>query len=144
MTDITTIWNPDTGHGDWQQAAGDLVAGDDLQTAIYISLFTERQARADDTYDGDDRKGWWGDTGSGYAIGSRIWLLKRQILSPAVANAAAGYAKEALAWLIDDGIVESIAVATQIVYPRRLNMTITYQKPDRSSASVKYFWVWES
>lgn len=144
MTDIKTVWYPETGHGDWQESAGDLVSGDDLQTAIYISLFTDRQARNDDTYDGDDRKGWWGDTGADYQIGSRIWLLKRQKLTPAVANAAAGYAKEALAWLINDGIVENIAVATQIVYPRSLHMTITYQKPDRSSTSVKYSWVWES
>ncbi len=144
MTDIKTTWNPATGTGDWQQAVGDLESGNDLQTAIYISLFTDRQARSDDSYDGDDRKGWWGDLDADYQIGSRIWLLKRQRLSTTVANNAASYAKEALQWLIDDGIVESVAVTTQIVYPSRLYMAITYQKPDRTSSTVKYYWVWES
>lgn len=144
MTDIKTIWNADTGSGDWQAASGDLTSGDDLQTAIYISLFTDRQARSDDSYDGDNRRGWWGDTDADYEIGSRIWLLQRQKLTTTVANSAVSYAKEALQWLIDDGVVESITVTTQIVYPSRLYMAITYQKPDRTSSTVQYYWVWES
>jgi len=144
MSDIKTIWNADTGHGDWQQAAGDLASGDDLQSAIYISLFTDRRAREDDSYDGDDRKGWWGDSGADYQIGSRIWLLRRSKLSTAVANSAASYAKEALQWLIDDGVIASVSITTQIVYPSRLYMAITYQKPDRTSSTVQYYWVWET
>lgn len=144
MTDIKTTWDAATGRGDWTQATGDLESGDDLQTAIYISLFTDRQARDDDSYDGDDRKGWWGDSGADYSIGSRIWLLQRSKLSTSVANSAASYAKEALQWLIDDGVIASVTITTQIVYPSRLYMAITYQKPDRTTSTVKYFWVWET
>lgn len=144
MTDITTIWNPSQSSGDWQIGCGDLVSGSDLDTAIYISLFTDRQARSDDDYDGTDRKGWWGDTDADYQIGSRIWLLRRRKLTSSTATKAASYAKEALQWLIDDGVVESVTITTQIVYPRRLNMAITYQKPDLTSTTVQYFWVWES
>lgn len=143
MSDIKTVWHSDTGQGDWQEASGDLTSGDDLQSSILISLFTDRQARADDEYDGTDRKGWWGDTGADYAIGSRLWLLRRQRLSTAVAASAVSYAKEALQWLIDDGVVKSLNITTQIVYPRRLNMVITYQKPDLTSSNLKYYWVWE-
>lgn len=144
MTDIKTVWNAEQLGGDWQIGSGDLVAGDDLQTAIFISLFTDRQARSDDDYDGTDRKGWWGDTDADYPIGSRIWLLRRQRLSAKVATRAVAYAKEALQWLIDDGVVASVSINTQIVYPSRLNMAITYQKPDLTSTTVQYFWVWES
>ena len=143
MTDITTSWDPENGIGDWQIGSGDLVSGSDLQTAIYISLFSDRQARADDDYDGDDRRGWWGDTGADYQMGSRIWLLRRQKLTTRVANKAIDYAVEALQWLIDDGVIASVEVNSQIVYPSRLYLTITYQKPDLTSDSVKYFWVWE-
>jgi len=143
MSDIKTFWDAATGQGDWRQASGDLESGDDLQTSIYISLFTDRQARADDSYDGDDRRGWWGDSGADYEIGSRIWLLKRQKLTTAVANSAVSYAKEALQWLIDDGVVASITATTQIVYPSRLYMTITYQEPGKTASSAKYNWVWE-
>lgn len=144
MTDITTIWDVSQSSGDWQIGSGDLVSGSDLDTAIYISLFTDRLARTDDDYDGNDRKGWWGDTDSDYQIGSRIWLLRRQKLTSSTATKAASYAKEALQWLIDDGVIASVTIATQIVYPKRLNMAITYQKPDLTSTTVQYFWVWES
>lgn len=143
MTDITTSWDADNSSGDWAVASGDLASGNDLQTAIYISLFTDRQARADDDYDGDDRRGWWGDSGSDYPIGSRIWLLRRKKLTTAIANKAIDYASEALQWLIDDGVVASINIESQIVYPSRLYLFITYQKPDLTSSTVKYFWVWE-
>jgi phage gp46-like protein len=144
MTDITTIWNAAQSSGDWQVGNGDLVSGSDLDTAIYISLLTDRQARDDDDYDGTDRKGWWGDTDADYEIGSRIWLLRRQRLSTTVAAKAVAYAKEALQWLIDDGVIASVSITTQIVYPSRLNMAITYQKPDLTSTTVQYYWVWES
>lgn len=143
MTDITTHWNPSTGQGDWIIAQGDLATGDDLQTAIFISLFSDRQARPDDDFEGDDRRGWWGDTGSDYPIGSRIWLLRRQKLTIAVANKAIDYAVEALQWLIDDGAIASLSVNSQIVYPSRLTLEITYQKPGQTSNTVNYFWVWE-
>jgi len=143
MTDITTRWDPSTGQGDWVVAQGDLATGDDLQTAIFISLFSDRQARPDDDFEGDDRRGWWGDTGSDYPIGSRIWLLRRQKLTIAVANKAIDYAVEALQWLIDDGVIASLSVNSQIVYPSRLTLEITYQKPGQTSNTVNYFWVWE-
>lgn len=145
MTDIKTTWDPATSKGDWEIGVGDLVSGSDLETAIYISLFTDRLAREDDVIDGTDRRGWWGDTDSAYAIGSRIWLLKRQKLTPAVAKLATGYAEEALQWLIDDGVLGNISITTQITYPRSLYMLITYQKPaQQTSETVKYQWVWES
>jgi|SRR5471030_222887 len=144
MTDITTLWNAEQSIGDWVEASGDLQQGDDLETAILISLFTDRRARDDDPFDGNDRRGWWGDSGEENPIGSRLWLLKRQKLTIATANKAEDYAKEALQWLISDGVVASIMPITQIVYPKRLNLVITYQKPGMSAVSKHYFWVWES
>ncbi len=144
MTDITTLWNAEQSVGDWAEASGDLQEGNDLETAILISLFTDRLARADDDIDGDDRRGWWGDAGQDYPIGSRLWLLRRQKLTVATANKAEGFASEALKWLIDDGVVASITPVTQIVYPNRLNLFITYQKPGQDAVSKRYFWVWES
>ncbi|MEC5343651.1 phage GP46 family protein [Brenneria populi] len=143
MTDIKTVWIVDEARGDWELSRGDLSKGDDLRTAILISLFTDRQARSDDDYDGSDRRGWWGDSGAGYNIGSRLWLLNRQKLTTKTAQRAEDYAAEALKWLIDDGVVASIAAEAQIVHPSRLYLTITYQKPGQDQASIKFYWVWE-
>ncbi|ANI28916.1 MULTISPECIES: phage GP46 family protein [Yersinia] len=144
MTDITTLWNVNESIGDWSQSAGlGLADGDDLKTAILISLFTDRQARADDVLDDADRRGWWGDTDTEQAIGSRLWLLRRQKLTTQVAIKAEDYAREALAWLISDQVVSSINVAAQIIYPNRLNLIIRYQQPGKTQTAVKFSWVWE-
>ncbi len=143
MTDIKTVWDADKITGDWSVVAGGLETGDDLETAILLSLFTDRLARSDDSIDGSDRRGWWGDTDADYPIGSRFWLLKRQKLTTQVATKAEDYAKEALQWLIDDKVVSSITATAQIVYPTRLYLTIVYQQPSKDPVSAKFGWVWE-
>lgn len=144
MSDISSFWDVERLAADWREGRGDLVSGDDLQTAIIISLFTDRVARDDDDIDGDDRRGWWGDADEENDIGSRLWLLRRQKLTQAVAQKAEDYSREALQWLVTDGVVSSFSVATQIVYPRRLNMVIRYQRPGNSSdTDMRFFWVWE-
>ncbi|WP_337049779.1 phage GP46 family protein [Serratia fonticola] len=143
MTDITTDWRSDGTAGDWKVTQGDLKNGSDLYTAIYISLFTDRQARDDDELDGSDRRGWWGDTNESVPIGSRLWLLRRQKLTTAVAIKAEDYADEAVSWLIDDGVVSTISTTAQIIYPRTLVLTLNYQEPGKDKANVKFAWVWE-
>ncbi len=143
MTDIKTMWDPVNVIGDWSPVAGGLETGDDLETAILLSLFTDRLARSDDDIDSADRRGWWGDTGADYPIGSRLWLLKRQKLTAQVATKAEDYAKEALQWLLNDKVVTSISASAQIVYPSRLYLTIVYQQPNQDPVSAKYGWVWE-
>jgi phage gp46-like protein len=144
MSDISSFWDVERLAADWREGRGDLVNGDDLQTAIIISLFTDRVARDDDDIDGDDRRGWWGDADSENDIGSRLWLLRRQKLTQSVAQKAEDYSREALQWLVIDGVVSSFSVATQIVYPRRLNMVIRYQRPGSGNdTDMRFFWVWE-
>ncbi|MBG6243174.1 MAG: hypothetical protein EKE20_15745 [Candidatus Symbiopectobacterium sp. Dall1.0] len=142
MADIKTVWVVDEARGDWQLSRGDLNGGDDLQTAILISLFTDRKARKDDQYEGD-RRGWWGDTGEESNIGSRLWLLNRQRLTTKIAQRAEDYAAEALKWLIDDGVVAAISTEAHIVFPSRLYLTITYLKPGETETLLKFYWAWE-
>ncbi|EEP92456.1 hypothetical protein ykris0001_3920 [Yersinia kristensenii ATCC 33638] len=125
-----------------------MLDGDDLHTAILLSLFTDRLARSDDDIDGDDRRGWWGDSGATSAIGSRLWLLRRQKLTTQVAIKAEDYAAEALAWLIEDAVVASISIRTQIIFPNKLLLLIDYQQPGQTQSaanpsSIKFSWVWE-
>ena len=144
MSDIRTLWPaPDGSDADWGVVPGDLQQGNDLETAIYISLFTDRLARDDDQIDGTDRRGWWADTGADYPIGSRLWLLRRQKLTTAVAGKAEDHCREALQWLLDDSVVSSITVQSRLVYPRTLLLGIRYQEPGKAAQNVKYSWVWE-
>lgn len=63
-------------------------------------------------------------------MGSRLWLIRREKLTTRVAIKAEEYAKEALSWLKNDGVVSEILIAAQIVLPNRLNLTIRYLPPD--------------
>lgn len=143
MSDISTWWQVDENYADWLKGSGDVLSGDDLQSAIIISLFTDGLARSDDNIDESYSRGWWADLGSDYNIGSRLWLLNRQKLTVSIAKQAEDYAGEALKWLIDDGVVSYIEVGTQIVYPNRLNMIIRYHRPG-DERDLRFFWVWEA
>ena len=145
MADIKSVWNADELHADWLVTGGALVSGDDYQTAVIISLFTDRQAREDDTYEDNDRRGWWGDSELSEQMGSRLWLLRREKLTPQVRQSAEDYASEALRWLLDDRIVKAIEPVAQIVYPNRLNLFIRYQVPKSDNwETLQFYWIWES
>lgn len=144
MSDITLFYDEDAMHCDWMSGAGDLVCGDDLQTAMLISLLSDRLADESDDTDGGDRRGWWGDYEQDYRIGSRLWLLRRQKLTTLTALKAEDFALEALQWMVDDGVVSSLTTEARIVYPDRLYLTITYRRPDADTTEYqRFFWLWE-
>lgn len=125
---------------------GYLEYGDDLATAILISLYTDRSANADDTIpDGTtDRRGWWGDSGADYNIGSRLWLLNRAKQTDATLQSAFDYVQEALKWMLDDGAVGQFEITVQWVKASTLGITVTAIKDGTSVASVSYASLWDS
>jgi len=144
MTDITTVWVVERGEGDWAISGGALASGNDLASAVLISLFTDRRANDDDVLPdaSPDRRGWWGDLDQDVPIGSRLWLLSRSRLTLDVANTAKGYAAEALKWLLDDQVVARVGVEAFIVPRNRLDLLVTLTRHDGSVVPLKYSWVW--
>lgn len=143
MSDIASFWNVDEMFADWQKGLGELTTGNDLQTAILDSLFTDRLARADDDYEDSDRRGWWGDSGEESQLGSRLWLLRRKKLTPDVAKKAEEYSSEALNWLKVDGVVSEVIPVARIVLPDRLNLIIRYLAPGKDWQEFRFYWIWE-
>lgn len=117
MTDIALAWDPAALAFDWAMAGVDLAREDGLRSAVAISLFSDGLARADDAIpDGtDDRRGWWGDLPRdgqvADPIGSRLWLLAREKRTEQTRRRAEEYARDALAWMIADGVAASVDVA---------------------------------
>ena len=144
MSDITTTWIVESGTGDWSISGGALSSGDDLATAVLISLFTDRQADpADIPPDGGgDLRGWWGDQDEDVPIGSRLWLLDRSRLTPEVANTARIYMDEALKWLVDDEVAASVQVVTAIAGQSQLNGIVTITRSDGTLIPLKFNWAW--
>ena len=141
MSDTTTIWR-DFARGDWELNGAQLQSGNDLATAVLISLFTDRQARADDVIpDGTtDRRGWWAD--GDVLIGSRLWLLDRSKQTTETLNRAYDYITEALQWMIDDGVVMQFGVNVQWMNPGQLGANVVAYRSDGTNSAMNYGWAW--
>jgi len=148
MADIQTIWDVPSGTGDYVVQDGALSSGHDVQTAVLISLFTDRIADINDDLPDSasstqlDRRGWWGDTGQQYPIGSRLYLLDRQKAPLNIKHDALNYANEALQWMLDDQIVAKFDVSADFVNLNQLRLIVIAYRQDGSIVSkiTKELW----
>ena len=138
MSDIKTAALPDAGATlgtfDWLVDGASLASDDDVQTAVILSLFTDRRAKDDDELPDarSDRRGWWGDAYAdvdGDQIGSRLWLLARQKRVASTLQRAQQYASEALQWLIDDGVASTVGVQARGLPGDVLDLQIVIERP---------------
>ncbi len=92
---------------------GDLLTDSGMRTAVLLSLFSDRIAQDDDVIpDGtDNRRGYWADAydASGDRIGSRLWVLSREMQTVATLSRAEEYANEALQWMVDDSVAKTVS-----------------------------------
>jgi phage gp46-like protein len=148
LTDVRTTWDAALLQGDWVFAPPDLASGRDLETAATISLFTDRLAHVDDRLPDpteDDRRGWWADWDhEGGPIGSRLWLLSREKETEDVRLRAEEYCREALQWMLDDDVADSIEVSAAWApgAPGRLDVDVAIAR-DRAVLLRRHFsWAW--
>lgn len=151
MTDFALEWDAAAGAADLVIENNDLKADDGLRTPIQISLFTNRRAEPGDVLpDGEtNRQGWWADAIApvpGDKIGSRLWLLARSKREPSVLDRAQTYAREALAWLLEDSICERVDVLAEFLdqtgIPSGLALTVTMHRPAVDPARFRFDHVW--
>lgn len=147
--DIGLLIN-DEGYIDAAIQNGDLAPGFDLQTGVFISLFTDRRSLPDDPLPDESGYlgGWWGDSFpdvDGDLIGSRLWLLQRSAKTTDTLMRANEYLAEAVQWLIDDGVVSDVSTNAQ--WHPTLTDCMTFQvlitKPDSTHVPFKYDFLWQ-
>ncbi len=170
MNDITTRWDVAAGLGDWalslpqsliwtdgqgnsivdqhgQPVASEftagtgLVVGEELLTAVLISLFTDAEAELDDTIpDGtDDPRGWWAGP-----IGSKLWLRVRSKATASVPALVMHDIEQALAWLIEDGIAAAVEVATEWARPTMLGVRVVIRRSSGDVRALSFSNLWET
>lgn len=111
----------------------DIKKEDGLESAVAVSLFTDKRVRVEELpIHETDRAGWWGDTVADLErdeIGSKLWLLAREKQTNETLKRAEEYTTEALAWLIEDGVASAVSV--EATYPEReaLRLEVAIQKP---------------
>lgn len=148
--DIALIWNAETGQAECAIAGGDLVMDTGLRTAVIISLFTDALADPSDSLpDGtDDRRGWVGDVPpSGSAdgvtdpIGSTLWLYEGQRQTEPIRRRIEAAARDALAWMIRDGVADAVDVTATYPFRDRVDLAVTIRQ---GTATHRYDLNWNA
>ena len=117
---INSLTHPD--------APGDFRAEQGLATAVLIYLMTDRRVDPSELRDGDENRGWIGDsfdTGPDeQPLGSRLWLLRRSAIYAGIEVKVEAYVREALQPLITVKAVARIDVAVTV---ERAANKVSYQ-----------------
>ncbi len=145
MSDLALSWQTDTA--DLRIERGDLALDEGLESAIAISLFTDRRADDGDVLPGAaaDRRGWWGDAApavEGDRIGSRLWLLAREKQTEPTLRRAEQYAAEALQWLQDDRVAERVDVVASVPRQGLLGLLVTVHRPNADPVEYRFTQTW--
>lgn len=136
----------DTGNDcvDIEIENGDLKADNSLETAVLISLFSDRFVEKEDLPEGaNSQRGWWADlisTPSNDLIGSNLWTNDRAKITADTEARIEDGVKEALQWLIDDGIAQSVAVEATQIDNETVDFVATITKPSGDNIPFKFLW----
>lgn len=128
----------------------DLERDDGLETAVIISLFTDRRASAEQIppeYPQDDLRGYWGDITNISATdqtGSLLWLLAREKQIPQILSRAEQYCREALDWMIEDLVSTRIEVTATYPAPGWMLLVIDIYRPNGTVVRFQYNYEWSA
>lgn len=114
---------------------GDVVTEDQFETAVLVSLFSDRRAEPSQVPRPELRRGWVGDLQTpGDPIGSTLWLLEQSRLTGSTANAARDAAQVSLQWLVDDDFATAVATRS-VVGADSLLLFVDVSKPNSQTES---------
>lgn len=143
--EVLLVQPNDAGEGDLVWGADGLASGPAIQTAAYLSLFTDAPARPNDPLpEGAERRGFWADAyeDEGDVFGSRLWLIEHLTINEALSFAPQA-AEEALAWMVRDGLADRV-FATAERNGGRLTLSAYILRPQNVAPSLMGAWNFEA
>jgi phage gp46-like protein len=147
MADIALAFSDFRG-GDIVLAGQDLARDDGLESAVLVSLFTDRRASPEQIRRGEDAadlRGWWGDfnpPADGDKTGSLLWLLRREKQTRETLARARQYAEQALAWMIEDRVATRVTVNTEYGAPGVMHIEAVIERPNAARLRYRYDYEW--
>lgn len=126
----------------------DLARDDGLETAVIISLFTDRRASAEQLpveLPQDDLRGYWGDISNATPsdqTGSLLWLLAREKQLPQILGRAQQYCREALAWMVEDRVATRVEVTAEFVAQGWMLILVDIFRPTGSPVRYRFNYEW--
>jgi phage gp46-like protein len=143
MGDIRIVFDQATFTGDFAMSGNGLELGNELETAVLISLFTDQVADPGDVLppgQASDPRGWWADTYEGDQIGSRLWQVFWRQTTQDTLNWVRDTATKSLQWMIDDGVATSVTVEPQFIAKGAVGMVVTITEPGGNLTPFTYAW----
>lgn len=92
---------------------GDFELLNNFDTAIQMSLLTDKRAEASEVPQPELRGGWWGNLLNDvqdYQIGSKLWLLYQARKTTDNLNNAIDFVKECFDWMVEDNYISRVDV----------------------------------
>lgn len=136
---------------DLLQSGADLDQDPTLETAVIVSLFSDRRASETDELPAGCtwRRGWWGAElplvpGDERQWGSHLWLLSREKQTEQTRQRAEQYAREALAWMIEDGVASAADVRAEWTGMGRLALRVDITRPDGGNETYSWANIWQA
>lgn len=126
---------------------GALASDGALETLVLLALFTDREATAEEIDSGglDQQRGWWADAESVRPagvrpLGSKLWLLRREVTTLATLRRAQLYALESLLWLKDEGLAARIEVVATRPGAGILALEVKISRPSKLAPPFQRLW----
>lgn len=114
---------------------GDILTEDQLDTAILVSLFTDKRADAGQVPQPHLRRGWIGDLETPTDLwGSHLWLFDQSRMTNEAAILIRDAAQAGLDWMIEGGIAPSISTRA-VAKISGLELLIDITRPSGKSES---------
>lgn len=122
---------------------GDIATFDAFDTAIIVSLFTDKRALESQVLENSLRRGWIGSEFTpGFEMGSQLWIFSQSRLTRDAINAMISIANQALKWMISDNLAISTSADVNLVNGRVL-LQIVITRPD-SKVEKRLFDLWDN
>lgn len=126
---------------------GDLKLTGGMDSAIFISLFTDRRANPDEVANPMDRRGWCGTQNTRDAQGNKgsgIWLYEQRRLDADTTEGVRMEAYQALHWKITDRLAKEIDVTIEkSPHDRRLGLKAAITAANGGVTNIGYQ-LWEA
>lgn len=124
----------------------DLAQENGLRTAIIVSLFTDKRVKKEEVGQEQSQRGWWGDALNEVTsdqIGSKLWLLEREKQTPLTLIKAEEYAREALAWLIEDQVAIKVDVTASYPGIGKMLIVVEVTRPNGEKLNYTFDSAWK-
>ena len=123
---------------------GDIENINSFDTAILMSLITDKRADESEVKQPQNRRGWWGNSLNDdidYEIGSKLWLLEQERATQDILNNSIDYTSECLSWMIEDNLVDDIIIDAEL-NDNEIILEIKFIR--KNNESIIFYNLWEN